>query len=229
MSTPDDESFLARWSRRKQESAQNEPGAPPQADAPAADAGANAVAANTPAAPPAEPAFDLSQLPSLETISADTDISAFLRPGVPSELRHAALRRAWVADPAIRDFRGLQENDWDFTNPNSAFGFGDLDPGTDLAKMVRRVFGESEPADPAPHQLPAPPAAPNVAKEDALPPVSSAAVASPEGAAVADEAALPPPDLLRNGTVVAPRQGEGASHDDAAPLPRRHGGALPKV
>jgi hypothetical protein len=29
----------------------------------------------------------------------------------------AALRRAWVSDPVIRDFIGIAENQWDFTNP----------------------------------------------------------------------------------------------------------------
>ena len=37
------------------------------------------------------------------SITAATDIRAFLAPGVPAELTRAALRRAWTADPAIRD------------------------------------------------------------------------------------------------------------------------------
>ena len=119
MSEP--ENFLERWSRRKREAEV----------APEADAQANPVVAvgtgqvSAPAAPAAEePAFDLSTLPSLEQIVADTDISAFMKPGVPAALRHAALRRAWTNDPAIRDFRGLQENDWDFTAPDGVPGFG---------------------------------------------------------------------------------------------------------
>jgi 6-methylsalicylate decarboxylase len=44
-------------------------------------------------------------------------IRAFLRPGVPAELARAALRRAWVADPAIRDFIGLAESSRDFNAP----------------------------------------------------------------------------------------------------------------
>jgi len=35
-------------------------------------------------------------------------------------------RRAWAADPAIRDFKGLAENAWDFTDPTAMPGFGEL-------------------------------------------------------------------------------------------------------
>ena len=87
-----------------------------------APAGGHAPApdASPPAAP--KPEFDLTSLPSLESITAATDIRAFLAPGVPPELTRAALRRAWSADPAIRDFVGLPENDWDFTDPNGSAG-----------------------------------------------------------------------------------------------------------
>ena len=54
--------------------------------------------------------FDIASLPPIESIDADTDVTAFLRPGVPPDLTRAALRRAWSTDPAIRDFVGLVEN-----------------------------------------------------------------------------------------------------------------------
>ena len=68
--------------------------------------------------------FDLASLPPIDSIGANTDIAAFLRPGVPMELTRAALRRAWTSDPAIRDFVGLVENGWDFNNPDAVSGFG---------------------------------------------------------------------------------------------------------
>jgi hypothetical protein len=71
-------------------------------------------------------AFDPASLPSLETIAADTDIGAFLQSGVPAELTRAALRRAWARDPAIRDFIGIAENQWDFNDPDGIPGFGPL-------------------------------------------------------------------------------------------------------
>jgi hypothetical protein len=90
----------------------------------------------TPAAPPliehltpgpaTQSVFDAPSLPSIESIGAGSDIRPFLRPGVPADLTRAALRRAWSADPAIRDFIGLSENSWDFNGPDGVPGFGSL-------------------------------------------------------------------------------------------------------
>ena len=111
---------------------------------------------------PAEPsanAFDVSSLPSIESIGAGTDITAFLQAGVPSALRRAALRRAWEADPAIRDFVGLNENYWnDVAGAAAAPGFGDLDPGVDVKRMVSELFGDSTPEQAETEPAPASPA-----------------------------------------------------------------------
>ncbi len=88
-------------------------------------------------------AFDPAALPSLASIDAQTEISVFLRSGVPAELQIAALRRAWTVDPAIRDFRGLSENDWNFDPPNDIPGFGELGPEVDVEQMVARILGGS--------------------------------------------------------------------------------------
>ena len=71
--------------------------------------------------------FDPASLPSIDSIAADTDIVAFLKSDVPIELTRAALRRAWTSDPAIRDFIGIADNQWDFNDPNGISGFGRLD------------------------------------------------------------------------------------------------------
>ena len=86
--------------------------------------------------------FDLAALPSLDSIRAQTDITVFLQSGVPTELRLAALRRAWTMDPAIRDFKELAENDWDFNDLNSIPGFGELGPEVDVKTMVALMVGE---------------------------------------------------------------------------------------
>ena len=88
-------------------------------------------------------AFDPAILPSLDAIDAHTDITAFLRSDVPAALRLTALRRAWSADPAIRDFKGMQENGWDFDRPNGIPGFGELGPEVDVAQMVARILGDA--------------------------------------------------------------------------------------
>jgi hypothetical protein len=73
---------------------------------------------------PAPQDFDLASLPPIESISAGTNIHSFMQPGVPAELTRAALRRAWVSEPAIRDFIGISENQWDFTDPTAIPGSG---------------------------------------------------------------------------------------------------------
>jgi hypothetical protein len=89
------------------------------------------------------PARDLANLVPLESIGAETDIRAFLAAGVPPELTRAALRRAWLSDPKIRNFVGLADYDWDFNTPGSMAGFGILDASEqierELARLVRRT------------------------------------------------------------------------------------------
>ena len=88
-------------------------------------------------------AFDPTYLPSLDLIGPQTDITVFLQNGVPAGLRLAALRRAWAVDPAIRDFKGLEENDWNFNDPKSILGFGELGPEVDIEEMLAQIVGET--------------------------------------------------------------------------------------
>lgn len=71
---------------------------------------------------------EASSLPPIESITADANVTAFLREDVPAELTRAALRRAWTIDPSIRDFIGIAENQWDFNDPDGIPGFGPLTP-----------------------------------------------------------------------------------------------------
>src|SRR5580704_15354693 len=100
------EGFLSRWSRLKRDADDNAPekaGVNEERDQSAEDEiGSSVVAgANTDKMAPVPPSIDLSKLPPIESITAVTDIRAFLAPGVPLELSRAALRRAWVVDPNI--------------------------------------------------------------------------------------------------------------------------------
>jgi hypothetical protein len=63
-------------------------------------------------------------------------------------LTRAALRRAWSADPTIRDFIGLSENSWDFNAPGGVPGFGSL-KAEDARRLLARVMGGTEAIDPA--------------------------------------------------------------------------------
>jgi hypothetical protein len=136
--------FLQRWSRRKR-AAENRPAenrAPDDADSSAMDKG---VDRNVAAQGDTDlPAFDPANLPPIESITATSDIRAFLAPGVPEELARAALRRAWITDPAIRSFIGIAENQWDFTKPGSIPGFGSLELTPALRRAVLSLIGEAQ-------------------------------------------------------------------------------------
>ena len=147
MGNPTD--FLARWSQRKREAArkatEQEPLATPLAESARDVRGAlhGQLPVSEEGDKNAPAGFDLSQLPPLESITAETEVRAFLAPGVPIELARAALRRVWAADPAIRDHIGLSENSWDFNAPASMTGFGPLEMTDDLRQAVDRILGSS--------------------------------------------------------------------------------------
>jgi hypothetical protein len=148
MSEP--ENFIARWSRRKREAAEDaeatKSSAAPDAAAegahPSEDQSDTALGRSDARRSP-EAAFDPTKLPPIETITAESDITAFLAPGVPPELTRAALRRAWAADPKIRDFIGLSENSWDFNAPGAMTGFGSLEMTDELRQQIARTVGRS--------------------------------------------------------------------------------------
>jgi Protein of unknown function (DUF3306) len=153
----DSENLLSRWLRLKRES---------QVALPEADV-------------PSLPAFDPASLPPIESIVADSDIRQFLRANVPPELTHAALRRAWAADPAIRDFIGIAESQWDFNDHAAIPGFGPLQ-ATDY--LVAQALGNlSDDAGGTPESpgtveapaLPSPEPADEVRQDAAAPPLSS--------------------------------------------------------
>jgi Protein of unknown function (DUF3306) len=151
MSEP--ENFIARWSRRKREAAEDAEATKSSAAPDVAVKSAHPIEdqrersdaprARSGESEPPEFAPDLAKLPPIETITAETDIRAFLAPGVPPELTRAALRRAWAADPKIRDFIGLSENSWDFNAPGAMAGFGPLEMTDELRRQVARMVGRS--------------------------------------------------------------------------------------
>jgi hypothetical protein len=221
------ENFLSRWARLKREAAET-PAAP---EAEGDESRADTPAAAETASPAPELEFDLSTLPPIETITATTDIRAFLAPGVPPELTRAALRRAWVADPTIRDFVGIAENQWDFNDPNAIPGFGSLGPFDDVRRLVAQILGEVRDEDAAAGADSA--IKPLAGKADTAPDLPQPTI--PTGAAEtppdAQETSMPALDVQCSKSDVAVHVAR--SEDDAQPRPevstrRAHGGALPK-
>jgi hypothetical protein len=191
MTKTEDEGFLGRWARLKRSRAA-------EVSEPVSELGA--VEETAEAEPEPEP-FDPASLPALDTLDAVSDYTAFLKPGVPRELRTLALRRAWAADPAITGYKTLADYDWDFNAP----GYGALRVTDNVRELADRVFGmikaEEEPK----------PVEPEVEGESA--PVAELEAPVVEVAAVEQ---LPSPV---DEPVV-----------EAAPEPirrRRHGGAVP--
>jgi hypothetical protein len=135
----EDQGFLARWSQRKRETKA------PEREAPIAGA-------DVPPSPVAESdatqQFDLSSLPKLEDLTETTDITGFLRKGVPEHLRNAALRKSWALDPAIRNYvNPALEYAYDWNTPGGVPGSSEIGTGMDVARLVSQIMGSSESKD----------------------------------------------------------------------------------
>ena len=201
----DDDPFLARWSRRKRRKRVQ------PSTASAEDSGSSEGTVVPEGSTETVPPIDLAKLPPIEAIEADSDIRAFLAPGVPAGLARAALRRAWSADPAIRDFIGLSENSWDFTAPNGVPGFGSLsaDEVRRLLKYLTKEADSSEAAE-----------APGLGPVSAAPDQTKREPASDREDKDSDQAAT---------TGIKPVQRDDERCGSTPPRSRKHhGGALPE-
>ena len=226
--------FLRRWSQRKRAAEEH---ALDGADSPPEDNEAVARAATQSEA--VMPAFDPSALPPIESITSTGDIRAFLAPGVPEELTRAALRRAWVADPTIRDFIGIAENQWDFAKPDSVPGFGSLELTPELLRMVTALVGDApEQAAPPRH---AAERSDEIAEISAEPAAAALALVSGRGAEEVDRshAGSDPASSLENSPdsvkELSPTCNNDAAMQKSNPIAgsprsahRKHGGAVPK-
>ena len=228
MSSDDD--FLSRWSRRKQASVTAEKAPKPDVQKPDGQPVGKNAAVRT---DNEEEVFDVTKLPPIDSITAISDVRAFLRAGVPADLTRAALRRAWSADPAIRDFVGLAENAWDFTDPNAMPGFGPLAATDNVRQMVDQIMSRigDATASPTDEGLRKTPQAAGSAMDSA-----SANTTPPQSSASSARAALPSAEKSDD-SGVGP-QVDVAMHQQADEksrergeeqkiLRRTHGGALP--
>lgn len=206
------DNILLRWARLKQavKTAQ-------ETDAAATETGGTV-------APPAasgrdEESFDLESLPPIESITAETDIIAFLRAGVPGDLTRAALRRAWTSDPAIRDFIGIAENQWDFNDPDAIPGFGPLASSDISADVLAQISGRLE-RIPKPFPDIAPPDEPRRSDAD------RSGQLDDQRAARSDQDRADAATLSNDMQEVG-AEGESGPVTEPARKRRRHGSALP--
>jgi len=215
------ENFVSRWTRLKSES-DTERKTEPTGNGSQLEAVASAGAET----PFVGESFDPASLPSIETITVDTDIRGFLQSRVPAALTRAALRQAWASDPAIRDFIGIAENQWDFNDPTAMPGFGPMQETDNVpALLARALGGRDKLADMIP-EIPAP-------VESALPPLASRELSNPgqslqrtsERLLAADEIS----NLLDDSNESRAVQNDGvAEEDDSVRNCRSHGSALPR-
>jgi Protein of unknown function (DUF3306) len=223
MTEPDN--FISRWARLKRESGVQRREPPLSVEAPAGCAETSVAQPQGDAA--AEEPFDPASLPSIEAITADTDIRAFLQSRVPAGLTRAALQRAWAADPAIRDFIGIAENQWDFNDPNAIPGFGPLEEADRgralLAKAIetsdegrRTILEISSSVGPSGATDPAPAEADRSLQQE-IAHESPSADAGISGSSMADN----------NADVVTERV-RTVEGNEPSPNRRHHGGALPR-
>lgn len=190
--TDGSEGFLSRWSKRKAELRQQEQKQPVADSAPS---------------PEAEEEIDLAALPSIDSLTTDSDFSLFLRKGVPLALRNAALRKLWLIEPSVVNYKALVEYNWDFTAP----GYGELLPTDNVAEMAKQVFSGFS-------QMQQPEAAEPAKTEDA----------SSEPQQVLPAAEELPLEQQPEQRIAETAPTEGAPVvPESAPPRRRHGGALP--
>ena len=212
------EAFVSRWARLKR-TADNQRRMEPAGDPlmlRASPGGAEAAIAQ-PRIDAVDEPFDPASLPSIETITINTDIRGFLQSRVPAELTRAALRRAWASDPAIRDFIGIAENQWDFNDPDSIAGFGPLLESDNLPGLLAQALGRHDKLAGMIPEMPA---------EQSLP------------AETCDEPVAPDDKSQQLFDGLSPGSGEGAATGndrvaeenemDKLPRHRSHGGALPR-
>ena len=229
----DPENPLARWSRRKSDSRASEGDVGPASH----DVDSGACISGGTLLSDVPPPFDLTNLPTLESLTAESDLGAFLERGVPPELARAALRRGWSADPAVRDFIGLSENSWDFNAPGGIPGFGVLELG-EIKRLIARLTGEVEMNEPV---CPAS-AAPTSSDQDTPQPSECAAKSElPQDRSANDLSSSPdryaeqhhkdPAHIILADSTDVPTSQEQLIYELDVRTPsrqHRHGGALPR-
>ncbi|WP_439575077.1 DUF3306 domain-containing protein [Phreatobacter sp.] len=213
--------FLSRWSRLKREQAEQEATQADSAGSTPSDPDAGAAGPDPERAgenlAPQTPLEDLIEsLPKIEDLVPGQDVSAFMQAWVPSDLRHAALRRMWLVDPAIRDYVSpALDYAYDYNNPSSIAGFGPMETSADQIREVMDMFDRAVAGKGADESQDPDPKSPEVDETKVVEAVSQADAATGDAAAPAS-----PP--IRS--VAALREGDPPD-DETEPAPTGTGSA----
>lgn len=199
--------FLERWSRRKVDEGQPKAApdkALPEVPAPESEPDATPILSDA----------ELAALPRIEDLTSESSLAPFLRAGVPSGLKNAAMRKMWLLTPAIRDHNDCAvDYYWDWNTPGGVPGNGGpLEPEA-VQKMLRG--------------LTKPPPGPALEPQEAGEPETTA---QPSSENISDETAPAPTDAQpRNAQapVCVSQSGSEPAAAHETERRRRHGGAMP--
>lgn len=213
---PDNERFLSRWSRLK------------RAQAGSADAASEVppvqppVAAPLPVAAPVAPAASEGAaplLPSIESLTIESDYAQFFRPKVPESLRRAAVKKLF-ADPHFNIMDGLDTYIDDYSK-------SDPIPPEMLARLVQARDIIDHPSNRKPEDAGQGPAI--ATNEAAGQPDAQETVELPEGrdqqatAEQAESVAIVPPEEH------AAAVGQSAAQSDGQPTAQPPGELFPDI
>ncbi|CAA2103376.1 hypothetical protein MBUL_02163 [Methylobacterium bullatum] len=214
--------FFSRWSKRKRTIVRQ--------IAPARDLTGSQVDGSERVSRPEElaegetlPPEELAKLPSLDSLTAETDLTQFLRAGVPMVMRKAALRRMWSLDTNIRDYVSeAREYAYDWNAVGGVPGNGPLLPTDDIKAMLRDIFDGTpvEETEPEPTTAEA-----NVIdRDDRVERVTPAKAEADIAHAETEKPLVASQNEQLGPSALPPTPGPV---DTATPKPRRHGRAVP--
>jgi hypothetical protein len=222
------ENFVSRWARLKRNSdAELNADSPGKESRPESIATAEAIPAHH-QGDVADKPFDTASLPPVETITFDTDVRGFLQRRVPAALTRAALRQAWASDPAIRDFIGIAENQWDFNDPTAMPGFGPMLETDHLPTLLTQALGRQDKLAGMIPEIPLPVEQTFSAVSDREPSEFAHSVQQTFDGSSPSNTGVQAPRTDGIGEVAATRNDQVAEQDDAPPNHRSHGSALPR-
>ena len=204
--TDADDSFLGRWSRRKRAAERIEdPVLPVSEPTPEPDAESEPVCLTE---------EELAALPRVEDLTEGSDITGFLRAGVPRALKNAALRRIWMLTPAIRDYKNpAVDYAWDWNTPGGVPGDGCAPSPERAAQMLHDLMSPRAPV-PKPEPTTVDDDPTQIDPEMATKPAEIDSEHAPNAALSAD-------------AKIAEKGIESDGFLSSAPARQRHGGALP--
>jgi len=137
--------FLARWSRRKLEARTG------SIDDSAEVLQTEEPQAIPPVAAPPERELTDADMPSLDSLTADSDFTPFMSPGVSDGLRRLALRKLF-SQPSFNITDGLNDYDEDFTQ---FAGLGNI-VTHEMKRLLKREQAAAEGQGPAAEAVPEP-------------------------------------------------------------------------